>query len=77
VNWFKSSKSGPYSDNCVEIAFKTSSYTDDVYCVEVGTCDCPEVHMRDSKDKSGPTLTFDREVFVNFISGVKNNEFNL
>jgi len=33
--------------------------------------------IRDSKDRNGPVLTFDRAVFAAFIGGVTDGEFDL
>ena len=33
--------------------------------------------IRDSKDRNGPVLTFDRAVFAAFIDGVTHGEFDL
>lgn len=78
LSFNKSTKSSP-SGNCVEIAFtkstKSGPYSD--MCVEVGTCNCTDVHMRDSKDQTGPVLTFERDVFAGFIGDVKSGKFDL
>ncbi|WP_309238063.1 DUF397 domain-containing protein [Streptomyces albidus (ex Kaewkla and Franco 2022)] len=60
VEWRKSSYSGPEGGQCVEVAaqWRKSSYSDGEggQCVEVA--DCPGVvHVRDSKDTSGPVLS--------------------
>jgi hypothetical protein len=45
-------------------------------CVEVQTW--PEaVLVRDTKDRDGGTLSFDRVAFADFLGGVKNGEFDL
>lgn len=66
------------SGSCVEVAFHKSSqsgpWTDN--CVEVGTCDCG-VLVRDSKDQSGPVLTFTRAEWDAFVAGAKAGEFDL
>ncbi|MFI9327075.1 DUF397 domain-containing protein [Kitasatospora sp. NPDC052868] len=57
--WFKSSYSTNEGANCVEIAWHKSSYSGNeaTECIEVAdTTDA--VLVRDSKDKSGPNLTF-------------------
>jgi hypothetical protein len=33
--------------------------------------------VRDSKDPDGTILTFDRSAFANFLTGVRNGEFDL
>jgi hypothetical protein len=45
-------------------------------CVEC-SFDADEVHLRDSKDPHGPSLTFNHASWRAFISGVKNGEFDL
>ena len=58
--WRKSTRSGPFTDNCVEVAFVDS-------CVVV----------RDSKDRSGPVLTFTHSEWDAFVGGAKDGEFDL
>lgn len=55
----KSSLSGPYSDNCVEVAF-----------VDGG------VAVRDSKDQSGPVLSFTPTEWDAFREGAQLGEFD-
>lgn len=63
--------------NCVEVAFKKSSYTV-LDCVEVGGSETGgNIVVRDSKDKAGPTLTFTPAEWRAFIAGVKDGEFDL
>jgi hypothetical protein len=73
----KSSFSGT-NGACVEVAFSKSSesgpWTDN--CVEVGSCDCG-IQVRDSKDQSGPVLTFNHAEWKAFLAGVRNGEFDL
>ncbi|MEU6171298.1 DUF397 domain-containing protein [Streptantibioticus parmotrematis] len=69
--WFKSSHSGSDGDNCVEVAaaWHKSSHSSGSQgdCVEVATC--PEaVHVRDSKDKDGPHLTFAPTAWSEFLT---------
>lgn len=57
--WFKSS----YSDNggaCVEVATRDGSGV---------------VPVRDSKDPSGPALTFTSTAWASFVSGVRKGDF--
>lgn len=55
LDYRKSERSGPYSDNCVETA----------------TCPQGEIHMRDSKDRSGPVLVFTPDAWSAFLDGIK------
>jgi hypothetical protein len=44
-------------------------------CIEIATNpDGETVHMRDSKDPSGPVLEFDRKAFEEFIAFLKVSE---
>lgn len=69
--WFKSSYSSGGSGDCVEVAFPwhKSSYSSsgDGDCVEVAACP-GVVHVRDSKDKQGPQLTFSPAAWTDFLS---------
>ncbi|MBY8888629.1 DUF397 domain-containing protein [Streptomyces sp. PTM05] len=72
--WFKSTYSSSSGDDCIEVAlaWQKSSYSsgsgDD--CVEVAAC--PEaVHVRDSKDKTGPNLTFSASAWSEFLAYVQ------
>ncbi|MFJ2776842.1 DUF397 domain-containing protein [Kitasatospora sp. NPDC087315] len=73
--WFKSSHSGNEGGTCVEVAWRKSSYSsnDGGACVEVA--EAPgTVHVRDSKDKSGPQLAFEPaawKAFVEFAAAVE------
>ncbi len=58
ADWRKSSRSGPYSDNCVE----------------VGSDCCQDIHVRDTKDRDGGTLTFDLHAWMEFIRSIKSDE---
>lgn len=61
--WRKSSRSGPYSDNCVEVAIGVNAAGDTL------------VGVRDSRDPDGAVLTFDRAEWDAFIDGA--GEFRL
>lgn len=56
--WFKSSYSGSEGGACLEVAYdwQKSSYSDGGQCVEVATHPTA-IHVRDSKNPDGPTLT--------------------
>jgi hypothetical protein len=45
-------------------------------CVEVRQVD-DTVQVRDSKDRSGPALTFTRPEWEAFVGGAKDGEFDL
>ena len=69
--WFKSSYSSGDSGDCIEVAltWHKSSYSSGSQgdCVEVA--ECPEtVHVRDSKDKSGPHLAFTPTEWTHFLT---------
>jgi len=69
--WVKSSYSGSGGGNCVEVAvaWTKSSYSGSGggNCVEVAVA--PErVHVRDSKDPSGPVLTVSPEAWTSFVA---------
>ncbi|MFG2193067.1 DUF397 domain-containing protein [Streptomyces sp. NPDC048639] len=69
--WFKSSHSSGGDGDCVEVALPwlksshSSGSGDD--CVEVAACP-GTVHVRDSKDKQGPQLTFSPAAWSSFVS---------
>ena len=54
-----------------ELEWRTSSRSGGGNCVEVAfDNETGLVHVRDSKDRSGPVLTFDRAVFQEFLAFV-------
>lgn len=67
--WFKSSYSGSEGGACVEIAYdwrkSSHSGSDGGDCVEVAAHP-GAVHVRDSKDPSGPALTFSPDAWTAF-----------
>ncbi|GAB7188116.1 DUF397 domain-containing protein [Kitasatospora sp. Ki12] len=67
--WFKSSHSGNEGGACVEIAWRKSSHSTNEggQCVEVAET-TEAVLVRDSKDKSGPHLTFDPTAWQAFVA---------
>lgn len=77
--WVKSTCSGPWTDNCVEIQWQTACESN--ACVEVGqtNCNCHggEILIRDSKNPDGPVLSFSQDEWVAFIDRVKRNQFDL
>ncbi|GAA1393175.1 DUF397 domain-containing protein [Kitasatospora putterlickiae] len=66
--WFKSSHSDGNQFACVEIAWRKSSHSlnDNACCVEVAET-TSAVLVRDSKDKSGPHLTFTPAAWHSFL----------
>ncbi|MFG2289995.1 DUF397 domain-containing protein [Streptomyces sp. NPDC048595] len=69
--WFKSSYSGSSGDDCVEVALSwhKSSYSsgDSGDCIEIAACPTT-IHIRDSKDKSGPQLSVPAAAWAAFVS---------
>jgi hypothetical protein len=60
TGWKKSSRSnGNGGNNCVEVAF----------------LDDNTVAVRDSKNRSGPALTFTPDEWAAFVAGAKDGEF--
>ncbi|WP_198029047.1 DUF397 domain-containing protein [Actinoplanes sp. N902-109] len=52
------------------LMWRKSSRSGQTACVEIAV-DTDAVLMRDSKDPSGPVLTFDRRAFQDFLTYVK------
>jgi hypothetical protein len=78
LEWRKASASAT-NGNCVEVAFHKAAASVNIgNCVEVGSCDCADapVHVRDSKDQSGPVLRFTAAEWSAFLSGVRAGEFD-
>jgi hypothetical protein len=61
AQWRKSTRSGSNGGNCVEVADNLTEV----------------VAVRDSKDKTGPVLTFTRDEWAAFVAGAKDGEFDL
>ncbi|MEU1787663.1 DUF397 domain-containing protein [Streptomyces sparsogenes] len=69
--WFKSSYSGAQGGDCVEVAldWRKSSYSgsEGGQCIEVAAR--PDtVHVRDSKNTSGPILTVAPDAWAEFVA---------
>jgi hypothetical protein len=62
-----------------ELVFKTSTYSADSACVEVGQVPGggPLVAVRHSRLRNGPTLTFTSAEWHAFVRGVKDGEFDV
>jgi hypothetical protein len=71
LSWFKSSYSSGDGDDCVEVAltWHKSSYSSggDGDCVEIATTP-HTIHIRDSKNPTGPTLTLSPTAWAGFLS---------
>jgi len=59
--------------------WRTSSRSQSTNCVEVGPLagENAPVLMRDSKNRTGAVLAFDRAQWRDFIASAKNGEFDL
>ncbi|MFI1838563.1 DUF397 domain-containing protein [Streptomyces olivaceoviridis] len=71
--WFKSSYSGSEGGDCVELAYtwRKSSYSSSEggNCVEVAAHPTT-IHIRDSKNTPGPTLTLSPVTWTRFLDGI-------
>jgi hypothetical protein len=72
VEWRKSSRSGAYGDNCVEVAFADDDGGGFTAAVGERT-----VLVRDSKSPGGPVLTFTAGEWNAFVAGARDGEFDL
>ena len=68
ATWRKSSRSGPYSDNCVEVAFIGAGE---------GGAEGGGVAVRDSKNPTGAVLLFSPDEWSAFVGGTKDGDFDL
>lgn len=76
MQWRKSSLSGPWTDNCVEVSYDKSTLSGSSgNCVEAHEHG-GEFHVRDSKNPDAGFLTFTRAEWEAFIGGVKLGEFD-
>lgn len=74
--WHRSSRCD--TGSCVEVQFHKSTLSiDNGTCVEVASCACNQIKLRDSKDPEGPTLSFTPVEWDAFLAGVRNGEFDL
>ncbi|GIH90965.1 DUF397 domain-containing protein [Planobispora siamensis] len=56
---------------------KSSFSTGTGECVEIAPLAGDGIAVRDSKDPSGPVLTFTRGEWRAFVAGVRNDEFDI
>ncbi|MGW8379302.1 DUF397 domain-containing protein [Streptomyces sp. ODS28] len=72
LDWRKSSHSGPGGGECLEVAldWRKSSHSsgEGGACVEVANCRPHTVHVRDSKNPGGATLTFSAAAWASFLA---------
>jgi hypothetical protein len=63
----------------VDAPWRTSTRSQTSNCVEVAPLRTgpAAVALRDSKDRSGPVLLFNRTGWLGFIAGAKNGQFDL
>ncbi|MFF7228889.1 DUF397 domain-containing protein [Streptomyces sioyaensis] len=70
LRWIKSSYSGSDNNDCVEVAWQKSSYSDQGNgneCIEVATT--PDtIHIRDSKTPHGPQLRVHPTAWADFLT---------
>ncbi|WP_372446662.1 DUF397 domain-containing protein [Streptomyces laculatispora] len=68
MKWFKSSYSTGDGGECVEVAWRKSSYStgNGGECVEFAAA-ATHVHIRDSKQLSGPILTVGPGTWAGFV----------
>ncbi|MFE2410124.1 DUF397 domain-containing protein [Kitasatospora sp. NPDC059408] len=68
LTWFKSSHSSNEGGECVEVAWRKSTYSGNEggECIEVAET-TTAVLVRDSKDKTGPHLTFSPTAWQAFV----------
>ncbi|TWG06946.1 DUF397 domain-containing protein [Streptomyces brevispora] len=66
--WFKSSYSSGEGGECVEVAWRKSSYSgaEGGQCLEFAAA-ATRVHVRDSKQTSGPVLTVGPGAWMGFV----------
>ena len=58
------------------LVYRTSSRCSQGGCVEVAPLPDGGAVVRDTKDRTREPLTFDRQEWIDFVSGVKNGEFD-
>ncbi|WP_329146125.1 DUF397 domain-containing protein [Streptomyces sp. NBC_01456] len=75
LTWHKSSYSGSAGGDCIEIAYdwrkSSHSGSEGGNCLEVATCP-HAIHVRDSKNPDGPSLTLSATAWAAFLADVTN-----
>lgn len=59
-----------------ELAWRKAAASGNNGCVEVAALPGGGVAVRDSKDPSGPALSFSRQEWVSFLDGLGKGEFD-
>ncbi|MFZ0159820.1 MAG: DUF397 domain-containing protein [Kineosporiaceae bacterium] len=67
---------GPTTTDLAQDSWRTSSFCSSAQCVEVAQ-HADVVRVRDSKNSSGPVLTYSTAEWRDFVSGVKAGEFDV
>ncbi|MET9425160.1 DUF397 domain-containing protein [Streptomyces sp. NPDC006540] len=74
LKWFKSSYSTEQGGNCLEVAYdwRKSTHSDgpEGACVEVAAHPAA-IHVRDSKNPGGPSLTLAPAAWASFVSDLR------
>jgi hypothetical protein len=80
LTWFKSSYSSDQGGQCLEVAYhwRKSSYSNDQGgdCVEIAPHPAA-IHIRDSKNPEGPTLTVTPHAWTSFLTGSTHADASL
>jgi hypothetical protein len=74
LKWFKSSYSGSEGGECLEVAYdwrkSTHSGSEGGQCLEVAAHPAA-IHVRDSKNPGGPSLTLAPAAWASFVSDLR------
>jgi hypothetical protein len=57
--------------------WKKSTSSANLGCVEVRLTEGSVIEVRDSKNRSGPVLSFNRTEWIEFLNGVERGEFDV
>jgi hypothetical protein len=61
----------------VDAIWRRSSLCSDSACVEIAILTDGQILVRSSQDQTGPMLRFSSSEWMAFLSGVRNDEFDL